>query len=69
MELSQEQWQSIQQGLAAPFKPEQVNWRPQGKAGPNQRVQVLAYFDARDIQTRLDEVVGAGYWRSIGCPS
>lgn len=48
--------------LRLPFDPEQVHWRVQGKAIPNSRAQVTAYLDARDVQDRLDAVVGAENW-------
>jgi hypothetical protein len=60
--LSDSAWKTMQEALAAPFAPESVSWRVQGQAKPGQRVQVLAYLDARDIQDRLDDAVGAGNW-------
>jgi hypothetical protein len=55
-------WQTIARALATPFDPSDVEWRPSGKAGPNQRVSLVAYVDARTVQDRLDEVVGVGGW-------
>jgi hypothetical protein len=55
-------WQGIGAALAAPFPAESVEWRPQGKTGPGKRVQLLPYIDARDVQDRLDTVVGVGGW-------
>ncbi|HEX9414819.1 MAG TPA: Rad52/Rad22 family DNA repair protein [Ktedonobacterales bacterium] len=55
-------WPGIGAALAAPFPPESVEWRPQGKTGPGKRVQLLPYVDARDVQERLDAVVGVGAW-------
>jgi hypothetical protein len=55
-------WAVIQRDLAAPFPPAAVEWRPQGKTAPSTRVQLLPYIDARDVQDRLDTVVGAGSW-------
>ena len=57
-----------QQQLRLPFEPEQVRWRVQGKAAPNSRAQVLAYLDARDVQDRLDSVVGAENWSFTWTP-
>src|SRR5258706_14445187 len=55
-------WQAIGTALVAPFPPESVEWRPQGKTGPGKRVHLLPYIDARDVQERLDAVVGIGGW-------
>jgi hypothetical protein len=55
-------WQQIGAALAAPFAPDEVEWRPQGKAGAGARVQVLPYVDARAVQDRLDAVCGVGGW-------
>lgn len=55
-------WQEIRRALAAPFAPDAVEWRPQGKTGPGKRVQLLPYIDARDVQDRLDETVGVDGW-------
>ena len=55
-------WQTVGAALAAPFDPECVEWRPQGKTAPGARVQLLPYVDARDVQDRLDAVVGPGGW-------
>jgi hypothetical protein len=52
-------WQAVGAALAAPFDPECVEWRPQGKTAPGARVQLLPYIDARDVQDRLDAVSGA----------
>ena len=53
-------WQTVGAALAAPFDPECVEWRPQGKTAPGARVQLVAYVDARTVMERLDTVVGAG---------
>ena len=55
-------WRAIGAALAAPFAPEQVEWRIQGKGGPNARAQIVAYVDARDVAQRLDDVVTPGGW-------
>lgn len=55
-------WQQIGAALAAPFSPESVEWRPQGKGGAGARAQVLPYVDARAVQDRLDAVCGVGGW-------
>jgi hypothetical protein len=48
--------------LAAPFPPELVEWRPQGKVSAGARCQVVAYLDARRVQERLDAVCGPLGW-------
>ena len=60
--MTREEWSELSKKLAAPFKPEQVSWRVQGKANQNGQAQALAYIDARDVQDRLDDVVGAENW-------
>jgi hypothetical protein len=55
-------WQMVGAALAAPFDPEQVEWRPQGKTGAGARVQLVAYVDARTVMERLDAVCGVGGW-------
>jgi hypothetical protein len=55
-------WQMMGAALAAPFDPESVEWRPQGKTAPGARVQLVAYVDARTVMERLDAVVGPGGW-------
>lgn len=48
--------------LAEPFAPESVGWKPQSVSG--NRAMALAYIDARDVQDRLDEVVGCHNWQT-----
>lgn len=55
-------WQAIAAQLAAPFAPEQVEWRPQGRPTPGKPCQLVAYVDARCVQERLDAVLGVGGW-------
>lgn len=54
-------WKQIKQDLAAPFKPSQVHWRINGNA-KGDKAPVLCYLDARDVQDRLDDVVGPENW-------
>ncbi len=60
--MDKQAWQAISRQLSAPFPPDQVSWRVQGKANAQGRAQVLAYVDARDVATRLDDVVGCENW-------
>jgi len=55
-------WRALGRELCAPFAPEAVEWRVQGKATPNQRAQLVAYVSARAVAERLDTVVGPGAW-------
>lgn len=56
-------WQRIGRELAAHFPPENVEWRPaSGKGGAGQRVMLVPYVDAREVQDRLDAVCGVGGW-------
>jgi len=53
---------SIGERLAAPFEPEEVEWKPQVVKGD--RALAVAYIDARTVMDRLDEVIGIGNWRT-----
>jgi len=55
-------WVEIGAALRAPFAPEDVDFRPQGKPSGNGKVQAVCYIDARTVADRLDEVVGPGAW-------
>lgn len=46
--------------LAAPFEPKEVKFKPQ--MVKNNRCLAMAYIDARLIQDRLDDVLGAENW-------
>src|SRR5258707_14232431 len=60
--MTTEQMTAIADRLAAPFPADDVNWRPAGKGGANQRTTVVAYVDARAVQDRLDAVLGPLGW-------
>jgi len=51
----------IQAKLAEPFSPLQTHYKPQ--ATNNNRCLPVAYIDARDVQDRLDDVMGIDGWR------
>lgn len=62
---SQEQetdWQTIRAALAAHFAPESVKWRIGSMSKDKTRATLLAYLDARDVQDRLDAVLGCDGW-------
>lgn len=52
----------IAEQLAAPFAPEDVEYKP-GPISGNHAL-ALAYIDARCVQNRLDEVLGIDGWQS-----
>lgn len=51
----------IQERLAEPFEPDEVEWKPQAVKG--NRCLAVAYIDARCVMDRLDEAVGNGNWK------
>jgi hypothetical protein len=53
--------QALEDALSAPFGPGQLHCKP-GKVAGN-RAMVLWYLDARDVQDRLDDVVGVLGWQ------
>jgi hypothetical protein len=53
---------SIFARLAAPFPPERVQWRLGAIDQDSKRGMALAYIDARDVQDRLNEVMGT-HWQ------
>ena len=55
-------WRAVGASLCAPFDPEQVEWRIQGKATPGARAQIVPYVSARAVAERLDDVVTPGGW-------
>jgi hypothetical protein len=60
---TQKSWEEISKGLREPFDPADVDFRVQGRVNEQTgRAQVVAYIDARMVQDRLDDVVGAGNW-------
>lgn len=48
--------------LKAPFPRERISWRAQHVS--NGKALALAYIDARDVQDRLDDVVGPENWQN-----
>lgn len=49
--------------LKAPFPAEAISWRVGSTDKEKTRGLALAYIDSRDVQDRLDDVVGAENWR------
>lgn len=61
--MSEPNWEDISRRLREPFDPSDVDFRSQGRASEQTgKAQVVAYIDARAVQDRLDDVVGAGNW-------
>lgn len=52
---------AITTALSAPFRPDEVKWKPQSVKG--NRALALAYLDARAVQDRLDDVFGVEGWQ------
>jgi len=54
--------------LAEPFPEKTIQWLPQSVTKDGQRALAVAYIDPRDVQRRLDEVVGMDWsfqWEPI----
>jgi hypothetical protein len=54
-------------GLAAPFSPEDVEWKPGAVTRDKTRGLAMAYISSRAVQDRLDEVCGPEGWRNEFC--
>ena len=63
-----EWWENVQKKLAEPFPEESFSWRVQ-RSGVTKDGKpwliVMPYIDARDVQNRLDDAVGAGNWENV----
>jgi len=62
--MSQDRKEIFEQ-LRAPFPVDSVRWRIGHKTKDKKKAMVLAYVDARDVQNRLDEVVGPDNWEIL----
>lgn len=49
--------------LSAPFPASAVSWRAQTLTNDGTKALALAYLDARDVMTRLDDVCGPENWQ------
>lgn len=59
-------WKDVSKKLQAPFPPADIHWRV-GQAGSYNGktwVKILAYIANRDVQNRLDDVVGCENWKN-----
>lgn len=64
--------QEVQKRLAAPFYPDEIEWRVQQagfSASGNPYCMVIPYITNRAIQARLDEVFGVFGWENAYKPS
>jgi hypothetical protein len=52
------------QQLRAPFPPERVSWRVGSTNKEKTKGLALAYIDSRDVQDRLDDVMGPENWQN-----
>jgi hypothetical protein len=50
--------------LAAPFPPEDVEWKPGAVTRDKTRGLAMAYISSRAVQDRLDDVCGPDGWRN-----
>ena len=62
--MSQDRKEIFEQ-LRAPFPVDNVRWRIGHKTKDKKKAMVLAYVDARDVQNRLDDVVGPDNWEVL----
>ena len=53
----------IDEQLLCPFPEKKVHWRIGARTKDKKKGLPLAYIDARDVMTRLDEVFGVGKWQ------
>lgn len=60
--MEQKSAREIQQALALPFAPEDLEWRLQTTNKEKTRGLAIPYVTNRAIQNRLDDVVGPDHW-------
>ncbi|MDE2106143.1 MAG: DNA repair protein Rad52, partial [Patescibacteria group bacterium] len=54
--------------LAAPFPPQDIDWRPGSTNKDKTKAMALAYLNARAVMDRLDEVCGPQNWKDTYVP-
>jgi hypothetical protein len=54
--------------LRKPFPPERISWRIGSTNADKSKGMALAYIDARDVMSRLDEVCGMDGWQNRYIP-
>ena len=57
-------WEETLKALQAPFAPEEIEFLPQVIDYKNGTAVAAAYADSRVYTSRLNEVIGAGFWQS-----
>lgn len=55
--------QTLEEKLKAPFPKDKISWRAQSLTNAGDKAMALAYIDARDVMSRLDEVCGIEGWQ------
>ena len=55
--------------LAAPFSPEDIEWKPGATTRDKTKGLAMAYISSRAVQDRLDEVCGPDGWRNEFMPA
>lgn len=60
--MTTEQVCAVQEALAAPFPAECIGWRPGPASFDKTKCIAMPYIDARDVQDRLDAVLGCAGW-------
>ncbi len=56
--------ESMMERLRAPFRPDEIDWKPAATSKDGTRALAIAYVDARTVMRRLDEVFGLGGWQT-----
>lgn len=59
--MNKDEWMEVQRGFAAPFNPDDVEFRAVSKEMDG-KAYCVAYVDARVVAQRLDDVAGVGNW-------
>ena len=54
---------NVAKELARPFPVSRIKWRVGSVSKDKKKCNLLSYIDARDVQSRLDAVVGIGNWQ------
>jgi len=60
MKITDKNWKKTHEDLTRPFGDDDVYWRVERAFG--RKAMVLCYLDARALQNRLDDVLGAESW-------
>ena len=58
-------YEEIMKRLREPFSSREIEWKIQVTTKDKTRGMAVAYMDARAVQKRLDEAVGAFNWKNV----